>query len=508
MASIVMGASASGMAGLPLTKVSDSIVDTNALLFNNTGTWGRAINGEAFQGAALVSHEGYQYTAWYRNDANRSVMIARRAISGTTAGAWDVVNTPFRLQNTTNDVHNTISIGLAKSDGTLHLSWDHHVNSLNYARSAAGVATSNPGAWGAGMFTKSTSGNLGSVSVGAVTYPYFLGAPSGDLTFMYRSGSSGDGEYKISNYSGAAGTWSTPGLFIGKTGTYVEGSYSSTSRNGYPNGLDYGPDGKLHTIWVWREDGGGSNHDINYASSSDSGITWRNNAGTQVANTAAGDSLTLSDPGLIVRNLDLKQSLYNTQGQTVDRKGGVHALMWHRRQNDPAYAWQSGDPNWDPKDSAYHHYYRDPATGNWAERMLPTQIVVDGVARPLPIGRRGQILTDAAENAYAIYTTRIDAGSNSAYASGNLVIAGASAASGYSDWTVLHIEDVGFNGEPLVDKERLLRDGVISVFLQEDSASTSQVGTKLHVLEFAVPEPTGAFAAGLVGTVLLGRRHR
>jgi hypothetical protein len=42
------------------------------------------------------------------------------------------------------------------------------------------------------------------------------------------------------------------------------------------------------------------------------------------------------------------------------------------------------------------------------------------------------------------------------------------------------------NGEPLIDQARLLADNILSVFIQENSATTSVVGTPLHVFDFAV----------------------
>jgi hypothetical protein len=43
-----------------------------------------------------------------------------------------------------------------------------------------------------------------------------------------------------------------------------------------------------------------------------------------------------------------------------------------------------------------------------------------------------------------------------------------------------------FNGEPRIDQPRLLADNILSVFIQENSATTTVVGTPLHVIDFAV----------------------
>lgn len=490
------------LAALSVAKLSDSVVDQNALVLASSGEWGRGINGQAFQADALVTYNGYQYTAWYRNDADMSVVIARRPVTGPDAGAWNVVDTGSNLTRGDDawDVHNVISLGISRGDGRIHFSWDTHVHSLRYRASAAGVATHNPGAWGPGMFGAERNHLATPGDVPPMTYPMFINTPAGGMHFAFRNNHSGNGDFLLANYAG--GSWSTPKIVIGKTGgTYADFSGNSTTRNGYPDGFSYGPDGKLHLTWTWRESFQGANHDINYAYSEDGGVTWKNNAGAIVADTGAGNALTLNDPGLVIKPLDRKQSLYNQQTMTVDTAGRVHTLVVHRRQ-EPGFEWQNGDDAWAPLDSAYHHYFRDPETGEWSERRLPVD---------LHVGTRPQIGYDADGNLFAVYTTR-EAGDTYKYSAGDLVIAGATAASGYTDWAVLHVENldsgVGFISEPLIDRERLLRDGVLSIFAQEDAPSVpGRTGTKLHVLEFAVPEPASSMTVGLLGSAALARRR-
>lgn len=65
-------------------------------------------------------------------------------------------------------------------------------------------------------------------------------------------------------------------------------------------------------------------------------------------------------------------------------------------------------------------------------------------------------------------------------------IATASKASQYTDWSVALTLTNALNGEPLIDQARLLADNILSVFIQEDSAVTTVVGTPLHIFDFAV----------------------
>lgn len=492
-------------AQLALVMTSDSIVDPGALLMptSNAG-FGRAINGAAFQASALVSHNGYQYTAWYRKDAatDESVMLARRSINGAAVGAWETYDTGWNFVNGddgTWDAHNTISIGISKNDGRLHIAWDHHLHNLRYAVSAAGL-TDGTVPWGPGMLGSERS-DLSGTTLFGITYPMFIPTSSGDLQFAYRSGSSIDGTFRLATFAG--GAWSAPRAIIGPTGSYaISSSVTSTSRNGYPNGFTYALDGTLHTTFVWRENGAYGNHDLNYASSADGGVTWRNNSGIQIADTAANDMILIGDDGLVVQSLDVRQSLYNQQSQAVDPAGGMHTVVVHRRQ-EAGYEYRASHPQWDPERSAYHHYYRDPASGDWSMHRLPVETGV---------GARPAVGVDADGNVFAVYTDRGPEDGSFKYNPGNLVIAGATAAAGYSDWSVLHIESIPlqFIGEPLLDTGRLRADGILSIFIQENSSAAGAVGTNLHVIEFAVPEPGAGGVLGAAAMALLAgrRRHR
>jgi hypothetical protein len=496
---------AEAQAALSLNPISDTVVDANALIFGTNGEWGRGINGQAFQADALVTFGGYQYVTWYHySSGDKNVMIARRTINGETTGPWETVNTGSRIVNGLGsaDVHNTISMGISANDGVIHLAFDHHVNNLRYEVSPAGLATTNKNLWGPTIYSTPERNYLvapGS-TISQVTYPMYFNTPSGDLQFAYRTGTSGNGTMMLSNYTsgagGSLGTWSTPRALLTGTGSYK----GSASRNAYVNGFDYGPDGKLHLTWTWRELAGSANHDINYAYSEDGGTTWKNNAGTVVANLAANDPLNISDPGLVVVALDDKQSLYNQMTQGVDSAGRVHTIVEHRRQ-EPGYEWRSSDPIWDPERSAYYHYFRDPATGEWSQRQLPTETGV---------GSRARMAIDADGNVYAVYTDRGPEDGNYKYNPGNLIISAATAASNYTDWSILYQGTEQFIGEPFIDKTRLLEDGILSIMVQLDSPGTTMTGTPLRIMEFAaVPEPTSASLLVLtLATALTHRRRR
>lgn len=462
------------------TLLQDSTVTTNARLFASNATYGRVINGVSFQDQILTTFDGYQYTAWYDQTA-LTVFLARRTVSGSTTGAWEVVNTGSAFTNGVGgDAHNVIAFGICATDGTLHMAWDHHGHTLRYRKSVAGLCTTNKAAWGAGMMNAEQNWLVASgQTISTVTYPLFVSAPGGGLAFQWRFGSSGSGDNMLSLYNGTSHTWSTPVQFDTRNGTYTEGAFTGTSRNAYLNGFDFSPDGKMHISWTYREGAGTSNHDICYAYSADQGVTWRNNAGTVIADTSLGQRISLTSPGILTKRKNLNQLLINQQAQCVDADGRMHMLMLHRRE-DPGYEY----PNittavYSINGTAYYHYFRDPLTGRWSQRRIPPNIA--------PVGCRPSIGYDAEGNLYAAYLTYTDRSEIfPGYRGGYLVIATASKESSYTDWEVVYTSTTKFNGEPLLDQSRLEQDHILSVFIQEDSTVTSAVGSSLHVMDFVV----------------------
>lgn len=472
-----------------VSLLRDSVITNNACLMPNTAPYGRAINGIAFQTDILRTFAGYQYTAWYDTVGTvQTVWLARRTVTNTSVGPWELFNTGSTFVNGKGgwDAHNVIALGISPIDGTLHFAWDHHGHNLRYRRSVMGLCTTNRTAWGAGMLLPETNSLTAPASViGNVTYPRFHNTPANGLVFSYRTGSTSAGDHWLHNYVPGTGLWSARWKIEAKEGTYTgvlkDGTYgSSTSRNAYENGYDFAPNGTLHHTWTFREAADAANHDLCYAYSSDAGVTWRNNSGALVVNTATNGALRIDTPGIIIKPLDGRQRLINQQAQCVDNDGRVHILALHRRV-EPGYEWNSGEANnqFSTAKTAYYHYFRDPTTGAWSQRQIPPTAY--------PVGCRPALGFDAQGNLYAAFLS-YPAGTDvvPGYRNGQLVIASASKASAYSDWTVVQALATDFNGEPRIDPSRLLADNILSVFVQENSATTGLIGTPLHVIDFAV----------------------
>jgi hypothetical protein len=457
---------------------ADMELDAQALLMPANSQYGRALNGISYQDSPIVTFGGFQYAAWYHytNSTTERIYLGRRNLETNTWESFDLGKELTNGDAPVWDAHNVISMGIS-GDGRIHLSYDMHVNNLRYQESQIGVAT-NPGStpWNASIFgTERSQLNPSHATQGSVTYPRFATGPDGDMVMTFRRFSSGNGDVVIARYDSDTHSWSAPQDFINRPGTYTDSFGTSTNRNAYLNGIDYGPDGTLHTTWVWREatPSGRVNRDFNYAYSEDGGITWKNNSGTAIG--WAGNPMTTNSPGIRIEELDRKEMLFNQQAQTVDNDNRVHALMYHRR-DEPGYEWVTADAmNINKADAAYYHYFRDPTNGNWTRRRLPVD---------QPVGSRPEIAYDSDGNVYAAFVSPGPGDPVAIHSSGRLVIAGASKATNYSNWAILHVDERNFIGEPMLDRTRLRENGVLSVFVQENSAISTNTGSPLRLLEF------------------------
>ncbi|MDT8300180.1 MAG: BNR repeat-containing protein [Sedimentisphaerales bacterium] len=451
-------------AKLSAAKTGDSLVDSKALTIQ--GGFGQGINGLSFQQDAVITHAGHQYAGYY--DANRQVCLARRKLP---AGDWKIIRfTDYDFRS--NDAHNIISIGICPKDGTIHMAFDHHVHPLHYRVSRKGAAN-NPESitWDASLFKPITS-ELEKGKPIKVTYPRFWQTPEGGLQFCYRQGGSGNGDRMLVDYNAQTDSWSGTRQIDSSKGTFKDSMGQSNSRCSYPNGYDYGPDGKLHVTWVWRESSQGSNHDLMYAYSEDQGNIWLNNAGKPLA-----EPPHVNSPGITAANISRLHGLMNTHGQAVDSQGRIHVVMWHcSDQTLQAAGSKPGRERWGPPQARrYHHYWRS-SKGRWNHHELPWVS-----------GNRSKIFIDKFDNAYIIYGMRrqsVELADGHLHSAGDLVIAAATEASKWKDWKVIHIEKGPFINEMLGDLYRWKKEGLLSVMVQQ-SPTKAHEPTPLRILDFS-----------------------
>ncbi len=419
---------AAGLGAAPALAAAPTVTQTSVTVLTTTGrtalTYTGYMNGESFQQDGITTVAGWQYSAFW--DQSGHVNLSRRQLPG---GAWQNLRlTDYTTTST--DSHNTISIGISRQDGTIHLAFDMHSSVLRYRKSVPGLATS-PGtaAWRTSSFG-AVQTSLTGAGMPTMTYPQFLTTPAGKLQLALRTGTSGAGDEVLYEYAG--GAWSALGRFIDGT---------TANNNAYLFGLEYDSTGLLHATWTVRETSNAStNHDLFYAYSRDEGRSWRNNAGSVVATTGSAP-LSSDAAGLRVWAIGQNRGLINQESQVVDGAGVVHVLASHL----PASAPSNPDFTAARESAVLVHYWRDKASKVWHQTYTPF----------LERSSRGDIAVDAADNLYV--------------ASGDsrtrkLHIQTASKASGWSDWTLRYTSGPIYFSDPLIDHERLRTLGVLSIF--------------------------------------------
>jgi len=442
------GAVSTEAAAPEVRMIAQSTLDPQGLYFVS---YDGLVNAASYQQSGILTHKGFQYSAWYT--ADRSAVVARRAL-GTTH--WEKVTLPHRLS--VDDSHNTISLGVSPDDDRLHIAMDTHNNPVHYFRSEAGLAGGG-GAWRPESFG-TVQRTLEGLDVGDMTYPRFVVAPDGRLQLSYRTGQgSGNGVLELAEYDG---TWRKLGSWTSSTGEYRANGGTSATRNMYLHGLTYGPNGRLHATFTWREGdesvlcdpGGLTNHDTGYVYSDDHGRTWQNNAGKRVATTGGGQQVSIDSPGHVVHHTDVDHALINQESQAVDSTGQPHVLV--SRVPEEATECVTDFTAQRRSQGRVYHQHRD-ADGRWVETQLPV---------PLEAFGRSRIGFDRADNAYAVLPY------------GRILTA--SQSSGWTDWTLrFDPKDFDAFGEVLVDDTRAARDGTISVMYQQRSHGTTPSPVKV-----------------------------
>ncbi|GAA3736068.1 BNR repeat-containing protein [Spinactinospora alkalitolerans] len=440
---------APAQAPLSATPIGSTTPDDEALYFVS---YDGLVNNGSYQQSGILTHGDFQYAAWYTD--TRHAVIARRDVTKRgAAGRWRTVRLPHRLS--TDDSHNSISLGVSAGDGRLHVAMDTHNTPVYYVRSEAGLVDERgDGHWRADSFGP-VQRTLGGVDLGGITYPRFVSAPGGGLQLSYRTGGSGDGTTELAEY--ADGRWEKLGAWSSPEGEFRANGGVSDSRNMYLHGIGYDDSGRLHASFTWREaaaggevlchPGGLSNHDTGYVYSDDEGRTWRTGDGALAAVTGTERRVSVRTPGHVADPLDVDQALMNQESQAVDSSGNPHVMVSYVPGRFTHCVTDFVEQR--RTHGRTFHLHRD-STGAWHKAELP---------EPLGAFGRSRLVLTADDDAYAVLP-------------GGRIMA-ASAESGWTDWTKVYDgSDVNAFGEVLVDESRVDSDGVLSVFYQEPSEGT------------------------------------
>ncbi len=395
------------------------------------------VNCAAYQQSAILSHDGWQYAAWYTG--TREAVVARRALPD---GPWQATTLPHRL--TVDDSHNSISLGVSTVDRRLHVAMDTHDTPVFYT-------STHLAEW---RFTP-----VGTLDLGGISYPRFVPTPDGRLQLSYRTGRSGNGTQELAELTGSG--WRTLGRWSAATGTYRHNGATSERRNMYLHGIRYDRGGRLHAAFTWREDEtavlrsprGLANHDTGYVYSDDRGRTWRNGAGETVGVTGTDALVSVHSPGVVVDPLDVDHALINQECLAFDSAGRPHVVI--------SYVPAGGVVDYVADRRAHgrvFHLHRD-ARGRWLKSAVPV---------PLRAFGRSQLVFGPDDDAYLVMPH------------GRVVTA--SAATGWTDWAV-RFDGSGLNafGEVVVDGTRMAGEGVLSVMYQR--WSTGRVPSAVRVVD-------------------------
>lgn len=404
-------------------------------------TW-RPFNMASFDQDKVRTFGDFQYTLYW--DADKTLVATRRDLRDHSVQT-------VRLEGRTltvnpNDGHRNTVVGVSSEDGRLHLSWDHHCNPLHYGTSRPGFITDPPETMTAADFEPPRPLIPENKLESTATYPRFLSNPPAPLHFIYRQGGSGNGDTYVQRYDAATHTWQrlgTTGLFS-RRGTYPAWE-NSTSRCAYLNDTLLGPGGRLHVTWCYRETGAtwASNHDLHYAYSDDGGATWRNNAGETIADLPNGDTIELSDPGIVVQPIPVFSWLMNQTAMALDRDNQPHVVTYHLAIPERPKGKLAHNPP--PEISAklnLFHYWRT-TDGNWHTSGPVT-----------PLATRPGIVFDQAGN-LLVYHAR----------AGKLMVHVARGTDGWQTWehAELAVPGIALREISKPDLGRMQRDGVLSM---------------------------------------------
>lgn len=331
-----------------------------------------AFNWASFDQDKLVSYGNYQYSVYWASD--RVLSLMRRDLGADTIQI--VRFESCRLaeglpESQQRNGHRNTVIGLSPGDGRIHLAWDHHNNDLNYLRSRPHVITEAPDRIQAADFEDRQP--VAADAPQRVTYPRFFNDHEERLYFFYRSGGSGAGNSALFAYEDASGQWRPiSDRLLGLEGAYP-GWENSRTRNAYMHDLLFDAAGRLHLTWVYREEARSwaSNHDLHYAYSDDRGRRWKNNAGEVIADTSAGDVITIDSPGIVVYEIPVYSWLMNQCVMTLDSRNQPHVATYHMETPFVPEVLEH-DPPAEARDRLrFFHYWRD-GSGRWRRgRPLP-----------------------------------------------------------------------------------------------------------------------------------------
>ena len=295
-----------------------------------------AINSVAFVRSSIKTVGDQQFITWYGRHQydsaatyNNTIWIGRRTLGSSD---WEIFRHPTFTANTITDGHDVISYGI-DGDGYMHVSWGMHGDAFHYSKSTTPVTGSGPISLGVDTTMTGTEST--------VTYPQFMKLPGGDLLFIFREVASGNGDTYINRYSIATKTWSNVHGSTTTQNPFIKGTGWTPNYNAYLNMPQLGGDGDdLILTWCWRTSSGLSdagtgfsgyqtNNNLNFARSSDAGLTWRRFDGTPYSLPITRDlEVGAANKAEIVLTIPEGSSLINQASMCLDANDNPATCTW------------------------------------------------------------------------------------------------------------------------------------------------------------------------------------
>ena len=395
-----------------------------------------SINAVIFRKNSVVSHNNHQFTSYYNADG--FVVLGKRQLGSTT---WETKVTPYKGNIT--DAHNSISV-IVDGDGFLHMSWDHHNTTLNYCKSVA------PGSLDLGPQITMTGSNETSVS-----YPEFHLLPDGNLIFLYRDGSSGNGNLVLNSYNTKQKKWRR----IHQSLINGEGD-----RNAYWQ-VCVDKKGTIHLSWVWRESPDvASNHDLCYAKSTDGGTTWKKSDGTNYTIPIIATSANYA------ARIPEKSDLINQTSIYGDSSGNPYICSYWKTSGSTI--------------PQYHVVYHDGVkwtTVQASVRKTPFTLIGTGTKK-IPVSRP-QIIVNDAEGKLKVYIIYRDV------EQGDKVSLLHTSDLTTHSWNTLNLTEQSTGSwEPSYDTELWKNKSLLHIFVQRVDQGDGETQGTLHPQEVTILE--------------------
>lgn len=395
-----------------------------------------SINAVVFRKNSVVSYKDKQYVAFY--DANGYLTLAKRKHNSSK---WKINTTEYK--GNVKDAHCSISI-MIDGDGYLHIAWNHHNSKLLYCKSEKPES----------LDLLKPEFMIGE-NEDFVTYPEFYSFPGGDLFFLYRDGSSGNGNIVINRYHTSAHTWSRV-----HTG-FIDGE---KERNAYWQAC-VDDNGTFHISWVWRESSDvSSNHDMCYAKTMDYGESWQKSDGSQY-----NLPITKSTAEYACR-VPENSNLINQTSMYADKKGIPYIATYYTPEGDSV--------------PQYFLIYRDQdiwKTVQMTQRNTAFSLKGGGTKK-IPISRP-QILVDVKAGQTRVILIYRDIEFN------NKIVLATNQDSEFTNWQSTAVTDYSVGSwEPTYDTELWRQNKILQLYVQNVGQGDGETLEKLTAQYIKIQE--------------------